>query len=61
MIKGLYFKLNVDKQPDKEIYEFFEKESKRTGFTKLHLLNFMISLYCAYRMEQIRLGGKDNV
>ena len=58
MIKGLYFKLNVDKQPDKDIFEFFEKESKRTGLTKLHLLNFMIGLY---RMEQIRLGGKDNV
>lgn len=57
MIKGLYFKLNIDKQPDKAIFEFFEKESKKTKLTKLQLLNFMIGLY---KMEELRLRGKDN-
>lgn len=28
MIKGLYFKLNIDKQLDKDIYNFFIQESK---------------------------------
>ena len=27
MIKGLYFKLNMEKRPDKDIYKFFEKEA----------------------------------
>ena len=28
MIKGLYFKLNMEKSYDKEIYDFFIQESK---------------------------------
>lgn len=44
-IKGLYFKLNVENESDKSIYDFFEKESKRTGFTKLTILAMMIGLY----------------
>lgn len=45
MIKGLYFKLNMENGSDKSIYDFFEKESKRTGFTKLTILAMMIGLY----------------
>lgn len=45
MIKGLYFKLNMDKRPDKDIYEFFESESKRIGTSKVQLLLIMMSHY----------------
>lgn len=45
MIKGLYFKLNMENETDKFIFDFFEKESKRTGFTKLTLLAMMIKCY----------------
>ena len=45
MIKGLYFKLNMEKETDKFIFDVFEKESKRTGLTKLTLLTMMIELY----------------
>lgn len=45
MIKGLYFKLNMDKRPDKDIYEFFESESKRIGKSKVYLLLLMMNLY----------------
>lgn len=49
-IKGLYFKLNMDKRPDKDIYNFFIKETKRTGRSKINLLACMMS---AYRTEHI--------
>lgn len=45
MIKGLYFKLNMDKRPDKDIYYFFKNESKRTNKTKIEILTEMMSLY----------------
>ncbi len=45
MIKGLYFKLNIDKKPDKDIYEFFESESKRIGKSKVQLLLIMVNHY----------------
>lgn len=37
MIKGLYFKLNMDNPNDKEIYDFFKKYSSK-GFSKIELL-----------------------
>lgn len=49
-IKGLYFKLNMDKRPDKDIYNFFIQETKRTGKSKIELLTCMMS---AYRTEHI--------
>lgn len=45
MIKGLYFKLNMDKRPDKDIKDFFERESKYWCITKIELLCRMISAY----------------
>lgn len=47
MIKGLYFKLNLDKRPDKDIYNFFIQETKRTKKSKIELLACMMSAYCA--------------
>lgn len=47
MIKGLYFKLNVDKRPGKDIYNFFIQETKRTKKSKIELLACMMSAYCA--------------
>ena len=53
MIKGLYFKLNMEKRPDKDIYKFFEKESKRTGNTKLEILTAMMAAYQIRYKESI--------
>ena len=49
-IKGLYFKLNIDKQTDKDIYNFFIQESKKRGIDKITLLFDMI---CIYKSVQI--------
>lgn len=45
MIKGLYFKLNMDKRPDADIMKFFEKESTYQNITKIELLDRMMSAY----------------
>lgn len=50
-IKGLYFKLNIDKQTDKDIYNFFIQESKERGIDKITLLFDMI---CIYKGVQLR-------
>ena len=55
MIKGLYFKLNMEKESDRYVSEFFEKESKRTGLTKLTILTMMIGLY-----KKSPLAGGNN-
>jgi hypothetical protein len=44
-IKGLYFKLNIDKQNDKDIYNFFIQEAKEKDIDKITLLFRMMSLY----------------
>lgn len=44
-IKGLYFKLNIDKQTDKDIYNFFIDESKKRGIDKITLLFDMMCRY----------------
>lgn len=38
MIKGLYFKLNMNKQTDTAIYNFFIQESKKLGLNKIDIL-----------------------
>lgn len=38
MIKGLYFKLNIDKEKDKTIYEFFKEAPKYLKTNKIDLL-----------------------
>lgn len=45
MIKGLYFKLNIDKSTDKEIYNFFIQESKRCSVSKIDILYSMMLAY----------------
>lgn len=54
MIKGLYFKLNMEKRPDKDIYKFFEHESKRTGMTKLELLTAMMGIYSREYLKTVQ-------
>lgn len=54
MIKGLYFKLNMEKRPDKDIYKFFERESKRTGMTKLELLTVMMGIYSRKYLKTVQ-------
>lgn len=51
MIKGLYFKLNIDKEADKMIYDFFTQESKEVECNKIDLL---FRLICAYKDEDWR-------
>lgn len=53
-IKGLYFKLNMDKQQDKEIYNFFIQKSKNLGITKIDILHSAILAYKAI------YGGKND-
>lgn len=36
MIKGLYFKLNMDKPFDKEIYDFFQESKHKTKIDTLY-------------------------
>ena len=38
MIKGLYFKLNIDKEKDRTIYEFFKEGQKYLKTNKIDLL-----------------------
>lgn len=44
-IKGLYFKLNIDKPLDYEIYKFFIQESKRCSVSKIDILYSMMLAY----------------
>lgn len=52
-IKGLYFKLNMDKRPDKDIHNFFIQETERTGKSKIELLAYMMSLYQTKHYEEM--------
>ena len=45
MIKGLYFKLNIDKEEDNIIYNFFIQESIKRNINKIDLLYKMICVY----------------
>lgn len=51
-IKGLYFKLNIDKQTDKDIYNFFIQESKKCSVNKIDLLFSMMLAYKQTRSEK---------
>lgn len=59
-IKGLYFKLNMDKRPDKDIYNFFIQETKRTGQSKIELLTCMMACYRSKYLEEILKHGKTH-
>ena len=45
MIKGLYFKLNMDNPSNKDIYYFFEHECAKTNKTKIEILEEMVNDY----------------
>lgn len=51
MIKGLYFKLNMDKQTDKDIYNFFIQESEKCSVNKIDILYSAMLAYMAVRRE----------
>lgn len=51
-IRGLYFKLNIDKQSNKDIYNFFSQESKEKGIDKISLLFKMMCLYLSDKAEK---------
>ena len=50
VIKGLYFKLNMDNPNDKEIHDFFIDETKRYGINKIKLLHIMIRAFKVHRI-----------
>ena len=52
MIKGLYFKLNMDKQTDKDIYNFFIQESKKCSVNKIDILYSMMLAYIKDRRKK---------
>lgn len=52
MIKGLYFKLNMNKQTDKDIYNFFIQESKHC--TKIDLLFAAMVAYKELKIQKQR-------
>ncbi len=51
MIKGLYFKLNMDKQTDNDIYNFFIQESKNCGVNKIDILWSAVLAYKALNFQ----------
>ncbi len=57
-IKGLYFKLNIDKPIDKDIYNFFIQESKEIGIDKISLLFKMMCLYKEMKLLQETVCSK---
>ena len=47
MIKGLYFKLNIDNAKDQVIHAFFNN-TKRVGKTKIEMLYDLIWFWCQH-------------
>lgn len=56
MIKGLYFKLNMENQFDKEIYDFFLKSKHKT---KIDTLYAAILAYKNIRSSTMKEGDKS--
>lgn len=57
-IKGLYFKLNIDKPVDKAIYDLFNEVSKRDNVSKINILYGLCSQY--YDVMITMLEDKKN-
>ena len=57
-IKGLYFKLNIEKQSDKNIYNFFIQESKKRGIDKISLLLDLVGTYKRVRRIEKEMRGE---
>ena len=49
MIKGLYFKLNINNPRDEYIYRFFTMQPDTENIDKIALLDKMIHLYIKLR------------
>lgn len=52
VIKGLYFKLNIDNPRDEYIYRFFTMQPDSEKIDKIALLDKMIHLYIKLRMNK---------
>lgn len=52
MIKGLYFKLNIDNPRDAYIYRFFTMQPDSEKIDKIALLDKMIHLYIKLRLNK---------
>lgn len=52
MIKGLYFKLNMDNPRDEHIYRFFTMQADTEGIDKIQLLENMIYSYMKSRLNK---------
>ena len=55
MIKGLFFKLHVEKPEEADILKFFEEESKEKKISKKKLLMLCVRCYkWAIKIESLR-------
>ena len=52
MIKGLYFKLNLDNERDKRIYDFFQKYNG--SGEKINMLSNLLSVWLVMKSTQKR-------
>lgn len=62
MIKGLYFKLNMDNPRDERIHRFFTIQCDSEGIDKIALLEKMIILYikCKLNKEYGMMHQEEN-
>lgn len=52
MIKGLYFKLNMDNPRDERIHRFFTMQCASENIDKIALLEKMITLYIKAKLNK---------
>ena len=52
MIKGLYFKLNMDNPRDEKIYKFFTMVPESEKIDKIALLEKMAHLYAKFKLNE---------
>lgn len=52
MIKGLYFKLNMDNPRDERIHRFFTMHPDAEKIDKIALLDKMVNLYIKVRQDK---------
>ena len=52
MIKGLYFKLNMDNPRDERIHRFFTMQCDSENIDKIALLEKMIQLYIKCKLNK---------
>ena len=56
MIKGLYFKLNLENPRDAYIYRFFTMQPDTENIDKIALLDKMIHLYLKMKFSSLSYG-----